>query len=182
MRHLGHNWSIAPQNKLVPVAYYIPRRSFVHDVTQRRLTVSYRRFGTTYRSHLQASSLTLNIGPIGYPESRYLTIYAANIPEQRRSPLHRGRSLKLRLLQLHYKRRLVNSVEGTVLLFTQWGMWNRLKQRFSNFCQVGTTFITQNVLRSTLLLSPSKTNCLRFSATVCDTPFTLILFFLSFMY
>jgi hypothetical protein len=29
-----------------------------------------------------------------------------------------------------------------------------LVQRFSNFFQVGTTFISQNVLRTTLLLSP----------------------------
>jgi hypothetical protein len=31
-------------------------------------------------------------------------------------------------------------------------------QRFSNFFQVGTTFIIQNVLRTTLLLSPLKEN------------------------
>jgi hypothetical protein len=45
---------------------------------------------------------------------------------------------------------------------------------------VGTTFISQNVLRTTLLLSPLKANCLRFSTIVCDTQFTLILFILSF--
>jgi hypothetical protein len=56
-----------------------------------------------------------------------------------------------------------------------------LEQRFSNFFQVGTTFISQNVLRTTLLLSPLKANCLRFSTIVCDTHFTLILFFLSFL-
>jgi hypothetical protein len=33
---------------------------------------------------------------------------------------------------------------------------NTLDQRFSNFFQVGTTFISQNVLRTTLLLSPLK--------------------------
>jgi hypothetical protein len=33
-----------------------------------------------------------------------------------------------------------------------------LEQRFSNFFQVGTTFISQNVLRTTLLLSPMKAN------------------------
>jgi hypothetical protein len=33
-----------------------------------------------------------------------------------------------------------------------------LEQRFSNFFQVGTTFISQNVLRTTLLLSPLKAN------------------------
>jgi hypothetical protein len=57
----------------------------------------------------------------------------------------------------------------------------RLAQRFPNFFQVGTTFISQNVLRTTVLLSPLKANYLRFSTTVCDTQFTLILFFLSFL-
>jgi hypothetical protein len=56
-----------------------------------------------------------------------------------------------------------------------------VKQRFSNFFQVGTTFISQNVLRTTLLFSPLKANCLTFSTIVCDTQFTLILFFLSFL-
>jgi hypothetical protein len=59
-------------------------------------------------------------------------------------------------------------------------VWVFLDQRFPNFFQVGTTFISQNVLRTTLLLSPLKANCLRFSTTVCDTQFTLILFFLFF--
>jgi hypothetical protein len=56
-----------------------------------------------------------------------------------------------------------------------------LDQRFPNFFQVGTTFISQNVLRTPLLLSALKANCLRFSTTVCDTQFTLILFVLSFL-
>ena len=34
--------------------------------------------------------------------------------------------------------------------------WFRLVQRFSNFFQVGTTFISQNVLRTTLLLGLSN--------------------------
>jgi hypothetical protein len=58
---------------------------------------------------------------------------------------------------------------------------NTLNQHFPNFFQVGTTFISQNVLRTTLLLTSLKANCLRFSTTVCDTKFTLILFFLSFL-
>jgi hypothetical protein len=57
---------------------------------------------------------------------------------------------------------------------------NHLDQRFSNFFQVGTTFISQNVLRTTPLLSALTADCLRFSTIVCDTQFTLILFFLSF--
>jgi hypothetical protein len=64
--------------------------------------------------------------------------------------------------------------------------WNKknfiftLRQRFSNFIQVETNFISHTVLRTALLLSSLKANCLRFSATVCDTQFTLILFFLPF--
>jgi hypothetical protein len=91
-------------------------------------------------------------------------------------------------------------------LFVQRVSWtvsldiNPLVQRFPNLFQVGTTFISQNVLRTTfisknvlrttvisqnvlrttLLLSPLKANCLRFSTTVCDTNFTLIWFFLFF--
>jgi hypothetical protein len=57
-----------------------------------------------------------------------------------------------------------------------------IQQRFSNIFQVGTTFISQNVLRTTLLLSALKANCLRFSTIVCDTQFALILFFLSFFF
>jgi hypothetical protein len=60
-------------------------------------------------------------------------------------------------------------------------VYDYLMQRFPNFFRVGTTFISQNVLRTTLLLSPLKANCLRFSTTVYDTQFTLILFFLSFL-
>jgi hypothetical protein len=41
-----------------------------------------------------------------------------------------------------------------------------VEQRCSNYFQVGTTFISQNVLRSPLLLSPLKANCLRFSTIV----------------
>jgi hypothetical protein len=55
-------------------------------------------------------------------------------------------------------------------------------QRFSNFFQVGTTFISQNVIRTALLLSPLKANCLRFSTMVCDTQFTLIFFFVFFFF
>jgi hypothetical protein len=57
---------------------------------------------------------------------------------------------------------------------------DRVDQRFSTFFQVGTTFISQNVLRTALLLSRLEANCLRFSTTVCDTQFTLILLFMYF--
>jgi hypothetical protein len=61
------------------------------------------------------------------------------------------------------------------------GLGDILQQRFSNFFQVGTTFISQNVLRTTLLLSPLKANCLRLSTVVCDMQFMLILFFRFFL-
>jgi hypothetical protein len=54
-------------------------------------------------------------------------------------------------------------------------MFDSLKQRLSNFFQVGTTFISQNVLRTTLA------NCLRFSTIVCDTQFMLIYLFFVFL-
>jgi hypothetical protein len=51
------------------------------DVTQRRLVVSHRSFGTTYRSHIQGSSgprrslsaLPLKMGQIGIQKRRYIT-------------------------------------------------------------------------------------------------------------
>ena len=60
------------KKKLAPIAhwnYYIPRPSLLFDVTQCRLVVTYRRFGSTYRSHLQASTLNLKMRPIGCPET-----------------------------------------------------------------------------------------------------------------
>jgi hypothetical protein len=62
-----------------------------------------------------------------------------------------------------------------------WPLPLHLHHRSSNFFQVGTIFISQNVPRPTLLLSPLKANCLRFSTIVCDTKFTFIWFFLSFL-
>jgi hypothetical protein len=44
-----------------------------------------------------------------------------------------------------------------------WYLWPcGLEQCFSNFFQVGTTFISQNVLRTTILLSHLKANLLFF--------------------
>jgi hypothetical protein len=53
---------------------------------------------------------------------------------------------------------------------------NVLRTTFVSQNVLRTTFISQNVLRTTLLLSPLKANCLRFSTTVRDMQFTLILF------
>jgi phage antirepressor YoqD-like protein len=58
-----------------------------------------------------------------------------------------------------------NKLHSFMLFVQFWaaddGRRNRPKhveQRFSNFFQVGTTFISQNVLRTTLLLTPLKEN------------------------
>jgi hypothetical protein len=63
----------------------------------RRLVVSYRRFGKTYRPHLQGSSSPrpFKMGPIGCPETAVTDHQSTlcNIPEERRSNLHRGGSL-----------------------------------------------------------------------------------------
>jgi hypothetical protein len=74
-------------------------RSFLFwDVTHRRLVVSYRRFGPTYKSHLQGSSrLARNVG-----------IYQStlrNIPEKQISHLHHGggrKSKHFMFLLVHY--------------------------------------------------------------------------------
>jgi hypothetical protein len=93
---------------------------------------------------------------------------------------------KIRTPRSRPKERIQHSQHGesfiSRILSTSWGGNCKpvpLHQRFSNFFQVGTTIISQNVLRTTLLLSALKENCLRFSTTVCDTQFTLILYFLS---
>jgi hypothetical protein len=73
------------------------RSALFWDITQRWVVIVYRRFGTTYRSHLQRSrsprrlsSLTswpLKIGPIGCPETavQYYHSTLCNIAQERRS-------------------------------------------------------------------------------------------------
>ena len=66
----------------------------------RRVVIVYRRFGTTYRSHIQGStswtSWPLKMGPIRRPETSVKDYHSTlrNIPEERRSHQHRGGSLK----------------------------------------------------------------------------------------
>jgi len=46
--------------------------TLLYVITQRGVVISYRRFGKTYRSHLQTSSIfswTLRTGPISCPET-----------------------------------------------------------------------------------------------------------------
>ena len=59
-------------------SFFGKRSSLFWDVMQRGMVASYRRFGTTYRSHLQESALR-------------------NIPYKRRSHLYRGGILKSRV-------------------------------------------------------------------------------------
>jgi hypothetical protein len=80
------------------------RSSLFWDCTQRRLLISYRRFGLSYRSHLQRSSSlrrisyspwtasALKMGPIGCSETSVNNYQSTlcNIPEERRSNLRRG--------------------------------------------------------------------------------------------
>jgi hypothetical protein len=79
------------------------RSSLLWNVMLRRLAVSYRRFGTTYRSHLQGSSCPktawrLKMGPTCCPETSVNSYKSTqrNIPEERSSHLPRGGSLKSR--------------------------------------------------------------------------------------
>ena len=60
---------------------------------ERRMVVSYRRFGTTYRSHLQG------MGPIGCPETSVRNYHSTlrKITKELRSHVHRGGSLKSRI-------------------------------------------------------------------------------------
>jgi hypothetical protein len=78
------------------------------DITQRRVAVLYRRFGTTYQSHLKGSrsprrkgtSWPLKMGLINCPETSLQNYHSPlrNILEERESHLHRGGSLTSRSL------------------------------------------------------------------------------------
>jgi hypothetical protein len=71
------------------------------DITERRVILLYRRFGTTYRSHIQRSwtSSSLTMGQIVRPETSVNDYHSTsrNSPEQRRSHQHSGRRLKSRI-------------------------------------------------------------------------------------
>jgi hypothetical protein len=67
------------------------------------VVTSYRRFGTTHRSHLRGStswiSRALKMGPMGCPETSLRNYHSTlrNIPEERIPHLHRSGSLKSRI-------------------------------------------------------------------------------------
>jgi hypothetical protein len=68
------------------------QQSILRDVTQRKLIASYRRFGTNFRSKIQGQEVKI------YPETSETNYQSTlcNIPEDRRSRLHRGGSPKSR--------------------------------------------------------------------------------------
>jgi hypothetical protein len=86
---------IFPRKKFLISKITRSKSSLLWDVTQSKLVGSYRRFGATYRSHIQGSSLILEdwtnmlLRNIGNYQSTL-----RNIPEERRSHLHRGGNLK----------------------------------------------------------------------------------------
>jgi hypothetical protein len=67
------------------------RSSLLWDVTQRKLVVSYRRFGTNSLSHPQGSGSPrhLEMGPMGCPETLVTSNKStlSNVPEERKSQL-----------------------------------------------------------------------------------------------
>jgi len=87
------------------------KSSLFWDVTQCRLVVGYRRFGTTYWSHLQVSMnpKRRSLDPSGW--DTYLSRNVcdnqstlSNMPEERRSHLHRGGSLKSRKMGVAWEK------------------------------------------------------------------------------
>jgi hypothetical protein len=94
------NWGIQWQE--LAVVFICMRSVLFWDSTQFRMVVSYRRFGKTYRSHLQGSSSIsciaepLKVGPIRYFETSVRTCHstARKIPKEDRYHSHRGGSLK----------------------------------------------------------------------------------------
>ena len=72
------------------------RTTLLWVITQRAVVISYRRFGTTHRSHPQGSTWPLKIG---CPETSVRNYHYSlrNDPEERSSRLLRGGSLKSRI-------------------------------------------------------------------------------------
>jgi hypothetical protein len=81
------------------------RSVIIWDITQRKLVIPYRRFGTTYRFHLpRVKNLLLKMEPIGCPETsaQDYNCTLRDIPENPKSHLRRCGSLKS---LIHYRLR-----------------------------------------------------------------------------
>jgi hypothetical protein len=95
MRHSFLQWGIF---LVLQIPWQIPSWDLGFPTMLQR--ISYGRFGTTHRSHLQGSSsprrLTLKLGPIGCPEKLVTNYHSTlrNMPEERRSHLNCDGSLK----------------------------------------------------------------------------------------
>jgi hypothetical protein len=97
--------SLISGSKMYPTCLLM-RSLLSWDATQHRLVVNYRHFGTKYRSQLQGSSSPktglLDLDDVKDMLSRnVVTDYQStlrDIPEEQRSHLHSGRSLKSHML------------------------------------------------------------------------------------
>ena len=90
----------------IPTVNIALRSVLLWNFTQRRMLVSYRRFGTTYRFHLEGQAVqdkVLNwtawpfkMGPISFPETSVRSYNSAlrKIPKEHSYHLHRGGKLK----------------------------------------------------------------------------------------
>jgi hypothetical protein len=88
-------------------SFHDVRYELFRGITQRRMIILYRRFGTTCRSHLQGywTSWLLKMGPIRCSETSVKGYYSTlrNAPEECISRQHRGGSRKsqISLCSLH---------------------------------------------------------------------------------
>jgi len=102
---LGHVFSpvsiIAPK---LPSGISLIKTAFFWVITQRVVVVSYRRFGTTYHSHLQVDSWLPEMGPIDCSETSVINYHywLCNNPEELSSRLLRGGSLKTRIIYAYW--------------------------------------------------------------------------------
>ena len=85
-----HSANTSRRNLICIDSYLWLRSSIFWDISQRRVVIPYRRFGTTYRFYLQRSrivpGLLLKMGPIRCPETSVRKYHCnlRNIPEERR--------------------------------------------------------------------------------------------------
>jgi hypothetical protein len=95
--------------RLVGHAGIYLRSALFRGVTQRRVVILYRRFGTTNRSNkaglLHWTSWPLKVGQIRCPETSVKDFHSTlrSTPEERRSHQHRGGNLKPRIISLTQK-------------------------------------------------------------------------------
>jgi hypothetical protein len=108
---LRNAWQFNPSMRCTD--FHVMRSPLFWDIMRRRMVIVYRRFGKTYRSHLQgvkcrigpiftgqqSDSWPMKMGQIICPETSVNDYHSTllNTPEERRSHQHRGGSLKSKL-------------------------------------------------------------------------------------